>query len=293
MGVHNGIVENFLPLKESLLKEGVVFESDTDTEVMMHLLDQAVGKYLTSTPPDALTPSDLPGLLLPVFKSLEGSFACALLFAPFPHVVVCYRQGTSPLVVGYGEGETFFGSDALSLAGLSDSLVYLEDGDTALLTPEGVRLWDRYGAPVQRSPVPNPIASGPVTKEGYPHFMAKEIHQQPLMLTHILDQYVSVAEAGARSGASVTFNPALSVQRPAALRLVGCGTAYYAGLVAASWFERYARLSPHVEIASEFRYRRPPLDRAGMYSCTPSNLAVVGSLPAIVIREEDPGLSYI
>jgi glucosamine--fructose-6-phosphate aminotransferase (isomerizing) len=253
-----------------------IFESETDTEVMVHLVDQA----LQASPPGSL--EDLPGILFPLFKSLEGSFACAFLFEKLPGVIVCYRQGTSPLVVGYGQGETFFGSDALSLAGLSPELAYLNDGDLAVLTPGAAYFWNSLEQPVDPIRTPNPIASTPVTKEGYPHFMAKEIHQQPLVLEGLLAYALpSFEPPSGRTGSS-----AFAVPCPQSLRLVGCGTAYYAGLVACSWFEQYAGLSPHVDTASEFRYRRPPLSPGGMLLLISQSGETTDTLGALAYGQE-------
>lgn len=269
MVVHNGIIENFLSLKNELITGNLSFESETDTEVLVHLVEQAL-----LTQPELQDLSKLSLLLRSVFQRLEGSFACALLLARFPDTLICYRQGNSPLTVGYGIGEMFCGSDAIALSGLSDTLAYLEDKDLALLTPHKIFFWDAQHQGALRPRVPNPIAPQSMSKNHHAHFMRKEIEEQPCALQHLLDH---------------PFIPKLTACKPehlTSLTLVACGTAYYAGCVASSWFETYAQLRTDVEIASEFRYRRPPLPEKGMVIFISQSGETVDTLGALAYAQE-------
>ena len=248
--VHNGIIENFHPFREALKEQGAVFDSETDTEVIVHLVDQ----ILESAP----SKEDLPGLLRSVFCRLEGSFACAILLKDFPDTLVAYRQGNSPLAVALGDHETFCGSDAIALAGLSSHIMYLEDKDFALLSPEEIQIFDAKGAPVMRDSLPNPIDATGLEKGNHPHFMHKEIFEQPQMLAALLEH------------ASQTFPGILerhglleSAQKLSSLTITACGTAYYAGLVARPWFEAWTRTRTIGELASELRYQNTPLPQDG------------------------------
>ncbi len=235
--VHNGIVDNFGPFKKDLQQKGIIFESDTDSEVLAHLIDQMLGPQITR--------QTLPQALQAVFQKLEGSFACAILLKEFPDTLITYRKGGCPLAIGYGEKETFCGSDAIALAGLSETITYLEDGDCALLTPQSVTFWNAEGLPAQRPTHSNAISVENLDKGPYSHFMRKEISAQPQILDNLLKQNTLSLDISASDLSSIT--------------IVACGTAYYAGLVASHWFEHWAQLPTQVKIASEFRHNRPPL----------------------------------
>ena len=245
--VHNGIIENFRELKAELLAEGASFTSDTDTEVIAHLVTRELraGK-------DPVT------AVFHILNRLQGAFALAMIFQGYENLMIVARQG-SPLAVGYGDGEMFVGSDAIALAPFTDKIAYLEDGDWAVLTREGVAIRDRMGAGVER-PVSRSQTGGLVVDKGnYRHFMAKEIHEQPEVVGHTLAHYLDLAN-------SQVNLPALPVDfaQVSRLSLSACGTAFYACLVAKYWFERWAKLPVDIDIASEFRYRETAMQPGGV-----------------------------
>jgi glucosamine--fructose-6-phosphate aminotransferase (isomerizing) len=241
--VHNGIIENFRELKEELLAEGAAFTSDTDTEVIAHLITREIRAG-----------NDPVRAVYHTLKRLEGAFAIAMIFRGYNDLMIVARQG-SPLAIGYGQGEMFVGSDALALAPFTDEVAYLEDGDWAVLTREGVAIRDRDGKAVQR-PVTKSLATALLVDKGnYRHFMAKEIHDQPEVVGHTLANTVDLSSSSVELP-QLPFDFA----KLGRLSISACGTAFYAGLVAKYWFERWARLSVDVEIASEFRYRQGGLD---------------------------------
>jgi glutamine---fructose-6-phosphate transaminase (isomerizing) len=244
--VHNGIIENFRALKDELVAQGAVFTSDTDTEVIAHLITRELKGG--NDPVRAVYNS---------LKRLEGAFALAMIFRGYDDLMIVARQG-SPLAVGFGSGEMFVGSDAIALAPFTDAIAYLADGDWAVVTRAGVAVRDRDGKAVER-PVTRSLASSLLIDKGnYRHFMAKEIHEQPEVISHTLAAYVDLAT-------NRVDIPALPFDfaNLSRLSLSACGTAFYACLVAKYWFERWARLPVDVDIASEFRYRESALDRNG------------------------------
>jgi glutamine---fructose-6-phosphate transaminase (isomerizing) len=244
--VHNGIIENFRALKDELVAQGAVFTSDTDTEVIAHLITRELKGG--NDPVRAVYNS---------LKRLEGAFALAMIFRGYDDLMIVARQG-SPLAVGFGSGEMFVGSDAIALAPFTDAIAYLADGDWAVVTRAGVAVRDRNGKAVER-PVTRSLASSLLIDKGnYRHFMAKEIHEQPEMISHTLAAYVDLAT-------NRIDIPALPFDfaNLSRLSLSACGTAFYACLVAKYWFERWARLPVDVDIASEFRYRESALDPNG------------------------------
>ncbi len=244
--VHNGIIENFRELKEELMAEGAVFTSDTDTEVIAHLITR-----------ELKAGGDPVRAVFNTLKRLQGAFALAIIFRGYNDLLIVARQG-SPLAIGYGNGEMFVGSDAIALAPFTDAIAYLEDGDWAVLTRKGVAIRDRNGKAVER-PVTRSLATALLVDKGnHRHFMAKEIHEQPEVIGHTLAAYVDLA-------ANRVDIPALPFDFASLTRLSlsACGTAFYACLVAKYWFERWARLPVDVDIASEFRYRETALDQGG------------------------------
>ena len=244
--VHNGIIENFRALKDELIANGATFTSDTDTEVIAHLITREL--KAGNDPVRAVYNS---------LKRLEGAFALAMIFRGYDDLMIVARQG-SPLALGFGSGEMFVGSDAIALAPFTDAIAYLADGDWAVVTRAGVAVRDRDGKAVER-PVTRSLASSLLIDKGnYRHFMAKEIHEQPEVISHTLAAYVDLATS------SVDI-PALPFDfaNLSRLSLSACGTAFYACLVAKYWFERWARLPVDVDIASEFRYRESALDPNG------------------------------
>jgi len=245
--VHNGIIENFRELKAELMAEGAPFTSDTDTEVIAHLITR-----------ELRTGKDPVAAVYQTLSHLQGAFALAIIFAGYDNLMIAARQG-SPLAIGYGDGEMYVGSDAIALAPFTDRIAYLEDGDWAVITREGVAIRDRTGAAVERT-VAKSLAAGLIVDKGnYRHFMAKEIHEQPEVVGHTLASYVDLATYQVNVPA-LPFDFA----RVNRLSLSACGTAFYACAVAKYWFERWARLPVDIDIASEFRYREVAMEPGGV-----------------------------
>jgi len=245
--VHNGIIENFRPLREALMARGRHFESETDTEVVAHLLSEQVeaGK----------SPEEAVQAVLP---TLRGAFALAIAFRARPDMLIGARLG-SPLVLGYGEDEMFLGSDALALAPLTQRISYLEEGDWVVLTRAGAQVYDRDNRPVTRPVVASGASAAAIEKGNYRHFMQKEIFEQPTVVAQTLRSYVRQVD---QSVALPQLDFDLSkINR---VTIVACGTSYYAGLVAKYWFEQFARLPVDIDVASEFRYRDPVLEPGGL-----------------------------
>src|SRR5947208_3166255 len=246
--VHNGIIENFRELREELEKTGAKFGSDTDTEVVAHLVTREMK--------NGRAPADAVAAALP---RLRGAFALAFLFAGENDLLIGARKG-SPLAIGYGDGEMYLGSDAIALAPFSDTIAYLEDGDSAVLTRTSVEVHDVNGSKVER-PVVKSLASALLVDKGnYRHFMAKEIHEQPEVVSHTLARYLDMAAERVRLPADLPFD----FRKLERVSMSACGTAYYAGLVAKYWFERLARLPVEIDVASEFRYRESPMSPGGL-----------------------------
>ena len=245
--VHNGIIENFRELKGELVAGGAVFTSDTDTEVIAHLVTREMKSG--RSPRDAVQSA---------LGRLEGAFALAIIFAGHDNLMIAARQG-SPLAVGHGQGEMYVGSDAIALAPFTDAITYLEEGDWAVVTRAGVEFIDRSGAIVRRPVIKSMASSLLVDKGNHRHFMLKEIHEQPEVISHTLANYIDLA-----SGAVREFELGVDLAKVRRISMSACGTAFYAGLIAKYWFEQYARLPVDIDIASEFRYREPPLDADGL-----------------------------
>jgi glucosamine--fructose-6-phosphate aminotransferase (isomerizing) len=244
--VHNGIIENFRDLKAELAAQGAIFTSDTDTEVIAHLITH---ELKAGNDPVRATFNAL--------RRLEGAFALAIIFAGYDDLMIVARQG-SPLAIGYGDGEVFAGSDAIALAPFTDSIAYLEDGDWAVLTRKGIAIRDRNGNAVERPVTRSQANALLIDKGNYRHFMAKEIHEQPEVIGHTLAGYVDLAT----DRIDVPALPFDFATLPR-LSISACGTAFYAGLVAKYWLERWAKLPVDVDIASEFRYRETALTPGG------------------------------
>jgi glucosamine--fructose-6-phosphate aminotransferase (isomerizing) len=237
--VHNGIIENFRDLREELAQHGLKPETETDTETVVlltrHHMDQGM------SPRDAARAT---------LTRLDGAFALCFLFDGEEDLMVAARKG-SPLAVGYGDGEMFVGSDAIALASMTDRISYLEEGDHAFVTRAGAEVFDREGRPANREIQKINIDQTRIEKGGYKHFMAKEIAQQPAVLGDALAHYLK--------GGALNLPSDLNFAHLDRLTLVACGTASYACLTAKYWFEQLAGLPCEVDIASEFRYREPPL----------------------------------
>ena len=245
--VHNGIIENFKPLREALQARGRVFESETDTEVVAHLVSEQVeaGK----------SPQDAVKAVLP---QLRGAFALAIAFREHPELLIGARLG-SPLVVGYGEGETYLGSDALALAGLTQRIAYLDEGDWVVITRDGAQIFDAENKPVEREITVSGATSAMIEKGNYRHFMLKEIHEQPIVVAQTLRSYIRGVE---QTVALPQMDFDLSTVKR--VTIVACGTSFYAGLVAKYWFESFARVPVDIDVASEFRYRDPVFEEGGL-----------------------------
>ncbi len=241
--VHNGIIENFRDLRRELAGRGVACQTETDTEVIAQLVAYRMGQG--DSPFEAVSA---------VLARLEGAFALVFLFENEPDLLIAARHG-SPLAIGWGEDEMFVGSDALALSPMTRRVTYLEEGDRAIVHRSGARIFDRRGNAVEREIRAVSVESGLADRGEYRHFMAKEIHEQPTVLGYALSRYVA-------QGGEVIVSPAEAVDWASLSRIVivGCGTAAYAGMVAKYWFEQLAGVSVEVDIASEFRYREPPLD---------------------------------
>lgn len=240
--VHNGIIENFSELRDELKADGYAFASQTDTEVVAHLIAREMKHG--AKPEEAA---------FAALKRLQGAFALAIMFSGDEDLIVGARSGP-PLAVGHGEGEMFVGSDAIALAPFTDAITYLEDGDWVVVRRSGAEIFDMTGARVERKRQQSIGTSLLVDKGNHRHFMEKEIHEQPEVISHTLAHYLDFAQGGIRE-LEMPFDFA-AIDR---LSVSACGTAYLAGLIGKYWFERYARLPVDIDIASEFRYREMPL----------------------------------
>jgi glucosamine--fructose-6-phosphate aminotransferase (isomerizing) len=246
--VHNGIIENFRELREGLAKNGSTFDSDTDTEVIAHLVSEKMKQ--------GQTPVEAVGATL---KQLRGAFALAFLFEGQNDLMIGARKG-SPLAIGHGKGEMYLGSDAIALAPLTDQVTYLEEGDWAVMTHKGVEIFDETDRKVTRETITSNAAAHAIDKGNHRHFMAKEIHEQPEVVGHTLAHYIDMGN----ERVALPFDLPFDFTKLKRLSISACGTAFYAGLVAKYWFERFARLPVEIDIASEFRYRGAPLEKGDL-----------------------------
>ncbi|MDP1628079.1 glutamine--fructose-6-phosphate transaminase (isomerizing) [Parvibaculum sp.] len=245
--VHNGIIENFRELREKLTAEGAVFATETDSEVIAHL----VTHYLDR----GYSPRDAAAATL---KELEGAFALGIIFRGEEDLMVGARRG-SPLAVGYGDTAMYLGSDAFALAPMTNRVTFLEEGDRVEITRTSAIIYDVQGQVAKRPIKITDVSAALVDKGNHRHFMAKEIFEQPEVIGHTLSEYLDPLNDALRSQALPV--DLATVPR---ITIVACGTAYYAGLVAKYWFERYARVAVEVDIASEFRYRDAALTEGGL-----------------------------
>jgi glutamine---fructose-6-phosphate transaminase (isomerizing) len=246
--VHNGIIENFRELRAELEASGTVFETETDTEVVAHLVTRELAR--TKDPQAAVAAS---------LQRMRGAFALAFLFLGHDDLLIGVQKG-APLAVGRGDGEMYLGSDALALAPFTDAITYLEDGDWVVLTRRGATFFDGAGNPVKRREQKTNAGAYSVDKANYRHFMAKEIHEQPEVVGRTLSHYLDMGSGAVRLPFELPFDWA-GLDR---MVISACGTAYYAGLVAKAWFERFARLPVEIDVASEFRYREAPMPENGL-----------------------------
>ncbi len=245
--VHNGIIENFKPLRAEVLAAGRTLTSQTDTEVVAHLITMAMEAGAT---PDAAVAATL--------KRLHGAFSFAILFRDHPDLMYGARRG-SPLVLGYGADEMFLGSDALGLAPFTNRIAYLEEGDWVRISREGADVFDADNRPVDRPVITSSASAAVIEKGNYRHYMEKEIHEQPIVVAQTLGAYLDPL-AETVSLPSLPFDLA-GIKR---IQVVACGTSLYAGQVATYWLESLARIPVQFENASEFRYRDPVYEPGGL-----------------------------
>jgi len=240
--VHNGIIENFHVLREELAAGGVDFETDTDTETVALLARDFMGRGLSPREAAAET-----------VARLEGTFALCFLFEGEDDLLIAVRKG-SPLAIGHGDGEMFVGSDAVALAPMTDRITYLEEGDRAVISRSGAEIYDSEGRQVARPEKIVRMDGTRIGKGGHKHFMAKEIAEQPAVLADAIARYTDAA------GKNVILpGEPIDFERAGRVMLVACGTAFYACETAKYWFERIAQIPAETDIASEFRYREPPI----------------------------------
>jgi glucosamine--fructose-6-phosphate aminotransferase (isomerizing) len=240
--VHNGIIENFRELREELATKGIHHETDTDTETVALLAQSYLDQGLS--PRDAAEQT---------IARLMGAYALCFLFEGEDDLMIAARKG-SPLAIGHGDGEMFVGSDAIALAPMTDKVTYLDEGDWAVITRTSLEIRDSEGRLANRDMRTIKIDTASVDKGGHKHFMAKEIAEQPSVLTNALGYYI-------QDGKIVLPDPGLDFAQIDHLTMVACGTAFYACLVAKYWFEQIARLPVEIDVASEFRYREPPIPK--------------------------------
>jgi len=248
--VHNGIIENFAELRTELERRGAKFSTETDTEVVAHLVTDEMNR---GADPIAAVAAALP--------RLRGAFALAFLFSGEDDLVIGARRG-SPLAIGYDSGAMYLGSDAIALAPFTSSIAYLEDGDCVILRRGGAAIQDAAGKAVTRPTIRSNASAFLLDKGNHRHFMAKEIHEQPEVVGHTLAHYVNFAKGRIELPKQLPFD-FRNIDR---ISISACGTAYYAGLIGKYWFERFARLPVEIDVASEFRYREAPF--------VPGNLAL-------------------
>ncbi len=262
--VHNGIIENFQHLRDELTRAGHAFATQTDTEVVPHLVHHYMEQ---GDGPVAAAERAL--------ERLDGAFALALLFAGHHDLLICARRG-SPLAIGYGDGEMYIGSDALALAPLTSRIQYLEEGDWAVITPRGATVYAADGQEVRREIKQTALSGALIGKGNYRHFMHKEIHEQPAVLGDTLRAFANPADHRIAL-------PDLPVDLATLPRLamVACGTASYAGMVGETLLERLARVPVEVEVASEFRYREPVLDARTLVVAVSQSGETLDTLEAI------------
>ncbi|WP_386174695.1 glutamine--fructose-6-phosphate transaminase (isomerizing) [Sulfitobacter sp. R86518] len=239
--VHNGIIENFRELRAELSKDGVEFVTETDTETVVLLTQKYMAEGLG--PVDAATKT---------IARLHGAFALAFLFDGEDDLMIGARKG-APLAVGYGDNEMYLGSDAIALSPMTDRVTYLEEGDRAVLTRTSVKIYDANDAPVDRVVKKISLDTTRIDKAGHKHFMAKEIAEQPAVIGEALSRYLTA------DGEIMLPDPGLDFTKIDRITMVACGTAFYACLTAKYWFEQIARMPVEVDVASEFRYREPPI----------------------------------
>ncbi|MEQ8319293.1 MAG: glutamine--fructose-6-phosphate transaminase (isomerizing) [Rhodospirillales bacterium] len=238
--VHNGIIENYQELRKDVAKAGRTLASETDTEVIAHLVTMGLEAGLS--PRDAV---------FETVKRLQGAYALGFIFSGEHNLMAAARQG-SPLALGFGENEMYLGSDALALAPLTNRILYMEDGDWAVLTADSAEIFDADGKPVDRPVRQTALSGAAIGKGGYRHFMLKEIYEQPQVIGDTLHSLINPAERRI-----IMPEGDVDLAKADKITLIACGTSYYACMTAKYWFEGLARIPVEVDIASEYRYRNP------------------------------------
>lgn len=291
--VHNGIIENHDAIKEALLSKGVVFESDTDSEVILHLILDYIGSGMTEYQ-----------AVHQVFREMEGTFAIVVMFAA-SKMMIGLRRG-APLALGVGDGEMFLGSDALALFPFTDKIIYLDDNEIAEVRIDGCRITNLNGKIIQRDPQIVQIDLSSAEKGTYEHYMLKEIYEQPFVLARLFMQHYDIAKQ------EFTF-PEVDLSRYTKIYLVACGTSFHAASVAKYWFEKFAGIAVEIDLASELRYRHCVLDKGAisiflsqsgetadtvaalryMKSCGLRTLALVNVADSTIAREADAVLQLM
>ncbi|QIR84397.1 glutamine--fructose-6-phosphate transaminase (isomerizing) [Paracoccus sp. AK26] len=259
--VHNGIIENFRELRDELETLGIHAQSQTDTET--------VALWAAHYMAGGASPVDAARRTL---ARLKGAFALAFIFDGQPDLMIAARKG-SPLAIGHGDGEMFLGSDAVALAPFTDRITYLDDGDHAILTRSGVQVFDADGNQTHRTEARIDAGAATIDKGGYRHFMAKEIAEQPVVMGDVLNHYVK--------GDRIVLPDGMDFNGVDRISLVGCGTAHLAGHVAKYWFEQLAGLPCDIDVASEFRYREPPLSPTSWFIAVSQSGETADTLAAL------------
>ncbi len=270
--VHNGIIENYQELKEQLQKQGYVFSSETDTEVIAHLVHQE---------------QELGGTLVEVVQrvipQLRGAYGTVIMDSRFPELLVAARSG-SPLVIGLGVGENFLASDQLALLPVTRRFMYLEEGDIAEVTRRSVRIFDKQGTEVEREQIESSVQYDAGDKGIYRHYMQKEIYEQPMAIKNTLDgrfskdNHIDLSELGPKASEILSL-----VEH---IQIVACGTSYNAGMVARYWFESLANIPCDVEIASEYRYRKPAHRKGSLIITLSQSGETADTLAALRLSKE-------
>jgi glucosamine--fructose-6-phosphate aminotransferase (isomerizing) len=268
--VHNGIIENFAELRRELEAKGAKFATETDTEVIAHLVTEEM-KHGAS-------PVEAVKRALP---RLRGAFALAFLFAGEDNLLIGARKG-SPLAIGYGEDAMFIGSDAIALAPFTSTVSYLEDGDWVVVTRKSAKVHNAKGAVVKREVIESRASVMLIDKGNHRHFMAKEIYEQPEVVGHTLANYIDMSAERVALPMKLPFD----FRKLNRISIAACGTAYYAGMVAKYWFERFAHLPVEVDIASEFRYRAAPLGEGGLAICVSQSGETADTLASLRYARE-------
>jgi glucosamine--fructose-6-phosphate aminotransferase (isomerizing) len=245
--IHNGIIENFIELREELEKKGFVFKTETDTEVIPLLITNFLN--------EGKTPHEAVSLTL---KKLEGAFALGIIFAGNENLLIAARRG-SPLAIGYGDGEMYLASDAYALAPLTSKITYLKDGDWAEITRKSVVIYDNDNNKVEREIKPTNLSGATTGKGNYAHFMLKEIYEQPSVIGETLNSFYNPVSGGIKLP---EFD--FDLAKASRVTIIACGTSYYAGMVAKYWLENIAKIPTEVDIASEFRYSNKLLPKDGI-----------------------------